>query len=511
MKKHDQSPVIKGSAKLAQDIFYAIPRIAACLLITPIYVVQGIYAKYYGLALTTIAGVILFVRLFDAITDPIIGYLSDNYRLKRGTRKPYMILGAIVLISGGYFLYSPPDSVGALYFTFWFIVFFLGFTLFEIPHLAWGGEISHVAHEKTQTFALRTVAGYIGLILFYSIPLLPIWDTTEITPATLEFAAIVSGLMMLPLLYFCMTQVPDGNCFSEQGSIVKKKGSSDKALSAQLLNTLKSVIDNKPLLLFFGAFLFGGSGLGMWLGLIFIYVDAYLGMGVLFSEIYLISLVLSLPGSLVLFGIARYLGKNRAWLLVMVLAIAGFSLNGVLDPENASYWKLLILISCTTLCFVCTEFLAKSMLSDIVDFSAWKFKTYRGSTYFSLYVFIYKATLAIGGALGLAIAGWYGFDPSTTTQTSSGITGLKLSMTWMPILLVGISMIFIALSPITAHRHGIIRRRLDAIASRSKIESGKPQGHNKGTIDALITTRQARSEIPHTVDREDTGINPIKL
>ena len=146
----------------------------------------------------------------------------------------------------------------------------------------------------------------------------------------------------------------------------------------------------------------------------------------------------------------------------------------------------LLLLSITfTSCFICIEFLPQSVLSDIVDYSTWKFRTNRGSTYFALFMFTYKGSFAIGAALGLAIAGWYGFDPSSTSQTESGITGLKLAMTWVPTLFVGISMIFIALSPITARRHGVIRRRLDAIEIRSKRDNRKSCTLDKDATETL--------------------------
>ena len=127
------------------------------------------------------------------------------------------------------------------------------------------------------------------------------------------------------------------------------------------------------------------------------------------------------------------------------------------------------------------------MLSDIIDYSTWKFGTYRGSTYFALFLFIYKGAFAVGGALGLAIAGWYDFDPSSSTaQTETGITGLKLAMTWVPTLLAILSMIFIALSPITARRHNIIRCRLDAREARLKMKKGEIQACDKGATETLL-------------------------
>lgn len=488
MEKHRRLPMINLSDEVVEDSFYALPRVATACIFTPIYIVPGIYAKYYGLSLTTIAGVILFARLFDAITDPIIGYLSDKFRLKRGTRKPAMILGAIVLIGSGYFLYSPPDDVSAAYLAFWFIVFYLGYTLFEIPHLAWGGEISQGTHAKTQTYTLRALAAYCGLVLFYSIPLLPIWETTDITPKTLEFAAIFSGLLMLPLLYLCMKRVPDGSCYSEEPSTVDKRGQLAKASFPQFTKTVKSVIHNKPLLLFFGAFLFAGIGMGSWYGLLFNYVDAYLGMGVLFAKITAVAWAASIPCALIWFRIAKYLGKKNAWLLVMLLAIAAIVYSGFLDPGNAGYWSLLILSITFNLCLICMEFLPQSLLSDIVDYSSWKFRTYRGSTYFALYMFTYKGATAVGSALGFAIAGWYGFDPSSTSQTESGIIGLKLAMICAPPVLVVISIIFIAFSPITTRRHGIIRRRLDALETRSKKENGKSLTFDKGATENILMT-----------------------
>jgi len=448
-------------------VLYALPRISSLSLITPLLIVQGVYAKYYGISLVTIATVILFVRLFDAIIDPVVGYLSDSFKAAHGTRKPFMMAGAVVLVVSGYFLYSPPENVTVFYFAFWFALIYVGFTLFEIPHLAWGGEISPGTHEKTKIFNLRTAAGYSGLALFYGLPLLPLWKTSEITPEVLHFSAIVSSLLMLPLLFLCMKFVPNQpSAVSDiplAESAMKDSVSPEnnsKLDAGSLQATLHSILYNKPLLIFYAAFLFTGLALGMWLGLLFIFIDVYLGKGDIFAETYLISCLIGVGSAGMWVYVSSSMGKKYTWLVVSLLGTGCFLLTGWMEPTNATYWSLMALLAMKSLFFVGIESMPQSILSDIIDYTRLKFKIYRDSTYFSLYLFIYKGSTALGAALGLGVAGLYGFNPTTTIQTASGVFGLILMMAWIPGILILFAMVFIYLLPINARRHRIIQSRL---------------------------------------------------
>ena len=74
----------------------------------------------------------LIARLFDAISDPIIGKVTDNYYLRKGTRKPFIRVGGMLLIVSAYFLYVPVDFLyqasKEIYFLCSFIAFYLGYT-----------------------------------------------------------------------------------------------------------------------------------------------------------------------------------------------------------------------------------------------------------------------------------------------------------------------------------------------------------------------------------------------
>ncbi|MDB4032586.1 MFS transporter, partial [Porticoccaceae bacterium] len=164
---------------------YAMPVMAVHFLYGPVAILQGIYAKYFGVALTTIASVILIARLFDAFSDPLIGYVSDSYCRRVGNRKPFIVFGAILLVVSSYFLYVPIDPelvtsdtrISKMYFLGWFLAFYLSFTLFEIPHLAWGGEIAKNSLQKNSIYTFRTLFMFLGHILFFLLPLLPVFNS----------------------------------------------------------------------------------------------------------------------------------------------------------------------------------------------------------------------------------------------------------------------------------------------------------------------------------------------
>lgn len=463
----------KTFSKVSIYLAYSAPHITTYWLIAPVGVVQGIYAKYYGLSLTTIAAIVLVARLFDAITDPLIGYLSDRYYRYSGTRKPFMLTGGLLFILSSYFLYVPPLQVTAIYFITWFMAVYLAWTLFEIPHIAWAGDLALNSQDKTKIYSFRSIAGYFGQLLFYSVPLLPIFPTREITPETLRVSVIAAGTLMALFLYYCLKVTPDRSNPLRKTNVdsPNRKVSSDvislKTMRSRklLVLLLSSFSINRPLFLFICAYLFNSISAGMWFGLIFIYVDAYLNLGAQFAQMFIIAFAVGIITTPFWCKIANSLGKKNAWLLAMVLIISSFIYTGTLTPGNTDFRDLLALKTMQTIGYSCMLAIAPAMVSEISDYGKWKTGSDQTATYFSLYTFCMKASGAIGLALGLSIAGWYNFDASASIHSEYSVDGLILAITWVPLVFGCIATIFIALSPINIHRHTIIRRRLDASKS----------------------------------------------
>lgn len=140
----------------------AVPTIPAYVLL-PSY-----YGDDLGLGLAITGAILLLVRMIDMATDPLIGWLSD----RSGNRKIWVGIGAIIAGVGLWNLFTPPDQPDAMYLLIWASVLFFGWTMFQVPYLAWGADLSGDYRERTLLTALREGAGLIGILLAGGIPVL---------------------------------------------------------------------------------------------------------------------------------------------------------------------------------------------------------------------------------------------------------------------------------------------------------------------------------------------------
>ncbi len=448
----------------AQLFHYALPMGAITYLSGPIAILQGIYAKYYGLSLSTIASILLIANLFDAVTDPLVGYYSDRYQARRGTRKPFMLSGGLLFILGAYYLFFPPEQLSSLYVLTWFVVFYLGMTLFNIPHQAWGSELSPSAKSSTRLFTWRAVIMYGGGLLFYATPQLPLFETREFTPEVLKWSVLFAASLLVPSLCLCLYFVPNGRRLEDERKDKRKPArpaASTPTLHREPPALLTAVFCNRPLLLFLAAFLCSGIGMGVWAGLLFIFVDTYLGFGQEYSLIAMAGMVFAMAVMPFWSFVATRVGKTYAWAIGVATMALGIFCMSIPVPMQGQWVLMSAIIIAINVGGSAIVVCAPALLSDIVDYGTWKFGRDYAGTYFSSYSLVSKSNIAIGSAAGLMIAGHYGYDPSVSGNTAEAIFGLQVATVWLPTLLLLCSLFFILAIPITARRHALIRKALD--------------------------------------------------
>jgi GPH family glycoside/pentoside/hexuronide:cation symporter len=125
-----------------KKIAYAAPAFALAIVGIPVYVyIPKFYTDVVGVNIAILGYLLLAVRLFDAITDPAIGFLSDRTQTRFGRRRPYIAGGAILLSLSMYFLFNPPEA-SPLFETVWFGItvfcLFLFWTAVVVPYESLG-------------------------------------------------------------------------------------------------------------------------------------------------------------------------------------------------------------------------------------------------------------------------------------------------------------------------------------------------------------------------------------
>ena len=441
-----------------QALAFSAPSIGFTFFMGPMGVIQGIYAKYYGMALTTLAAVLLIGRIFDAVTDPLIGYYSDRYRARTGTRKPFILAGGLCLIPSSYFLFGPPADVSVVYFTLWSLLFYLALTFKGIPMYAWASELRSDSVERTTLFTVLAFVNQCGFLLFFLIPFLPMFATSEITPETLRVSVVIGAILVLLGLYCALKYVPNGPPPVLEESVEKDKSHQPKTTFFKVMyNVVKG---NKPFQVFIFAYLCYGLGVGMFLGLFFIFVDAFLGRGELFATLSVIGMVAGLLLTPVVYKIVLILGKKNTWLMAAVTVLSGIVYLGQLSPSEGVFVELVIVYGIMTLGGVCSAVIAMPMLSDTVDCGLLSDKTERRGSYFAIYTLMVKTQSALGLSLGLALAGWLGFDATVTTHDESSAFAIHMAISWIPAVILALGLFFIWRYPLDEHRCAIIARRL---------------------------------------------------
>jgi GPH family glycoside/pentoside/hexuronide:cation symporter len=427
---------------------YAIAVAPISMLTSLLYtVLPGMYAKFFGVPLAAVAIITLATRLGDAAIDPLVGYWSDRWRAAGGSRRPFVLAGALTMAVAAWMLAFPPLQYAGAWLGVWSFVLLAGWSVFEIPHAAWGGELARGYDERSRVFGARAAAFYAGGFALFLVPLVASRTTSSFTPATLYIvAAVATGLLLitLPLLYSLPTPPP---------------------LTAQSVHAhsvravLRSVVRNQPLLGFLVAYAMLSLAMGMYYGLLFLYVDVHLGLTERVAVVFAVASPIGMAATPLWYAAAKRFGKRSAWLYSMAVIAALLCASGFLNPGPMAFVFILVLTLLMYAMFAATAVLAPAILADIADYGRWKFGEDPAGSYYAALTFLAKSVVAAGGSLGLGLAAAFGFDAAGSPSEVAEV-GIKLAFAWVPSALVVAALPLIWRLPITPSRLRAIQHRL---------------------------------------------------
>ena len=418
-------------------------------------------------------GVLFFLpRLSDALTDPIMGFVSDNTKSRWGRRRPYIFVGAIVAGLAYVFMWQIDPENGETYNFVYFLslafVFYLGLTIFATPYVAMGYEMSTDFHERTR---LMAVAQWIGQWAWVIVPWfwVIIYDQ-ELYPdgavAGARSLAVWVGLgcmvmAMVPAV-FCKTQPVDPASLEQlsRANLKKNAASLVRGFGATLrlrefrqicvatflvFNAFQTVAGMSFFIIVWHMFN-GDTGASdkwpTWFGTVAALATTFLAIPV----VTLLSQSLGKRNAFVisqgvsLLGYAAFwwcFDPGRPWLMFLPLPLFAFGIGGLFT-------------------------IMMSMTADVCDLDELNTGARREGVFGAVYWWMVKVGFAAAGLGGGVIMKLVGFDGGAAEQPAGAVTGLRLAYSLLPMLGTAVAIAVMWRYDLTEERSREIRRELAA-------------------------------------------------
>jgi Na+/melibiose symporter-like transporter len=428
---------------------YSLPAMSISLFMLPMnIVIPAFYAANTQATLTGIGLVAGFARLFDAITDPLIGYLSDSTRSRFGPRKPWLVGGMVIGAISVYFLFQPPPEAGLLYYIVCSTGVFLGFTLFEIPNRAWGMELSHDYLGRARISTYLAVFFALGSLIFWVIPIAmsPYTGTTAITPAGMT-GIVWFFIILFPIsTLMSVSFVPQGVRYTDSGG--------------GLLSLIRSIRNNKPLWRYCSGILFWGVGNGAFSAVILIIFADYLKLDTHFPFMMVVFFVVQTATMPIWMKLIGHFGKHRSLAFSWLIDIASRAIVLFFVPGEVNIYLVYGLVVITAALNGASYIAPMAILGDVIDYDTLKTGKNRAASFAALNSLLVKISMAIGLAVALPTLGLFGYEMGVEADSMARL-GLMICYVGIPTVTYLIAAWLFWFFPIDARRHSIIIRRIE--------------------------------------------------
>jgi len=435
---------------------YALPALAVALPTIPVYIhLPALYGVQLGLGLATTGLVLLIARIFDTVTDPLIGILSDRLHIRGNRRKPWIAVGAVIAGLGLFKLLNPPGGIDGGYLLGWSLVLYAGWTMVAVPYMAWGAELSDDYNERTRITSWREGLALLGIVGAGALGAVTAglgWTEAESTGAV-AWLAVGLGVVVFPLLLW---GVPDGAAPNVRKSPVNWR---------RLRGGLRSLFSNQLFLRLLAAWFLNGLANGIPAALFFIYLEHGLGAGPDVRPLFVVAYFVAAIGAIPLWScLSRRLGKHRTWCWAMIAACTAFVVVPFIPTGNFAAFAVVCVV--TGMALGADLALPPAIQADVVDYDRLRTDEERTGLQFALWGMSTK--LALAAAVGVALPGVeaWGFDPAAPTE--AGITALTVIYALIPVVIKTTAIAAVWRFPLTAEKYAVVRRQLRRTGRRPR-------------------------------------------
>lgn len=368
-----------------------------------------------GLAAGLAGTAVMAGKLWDAVTDPLMGYLSDRTRTRWGRRRPFIFAGAVPLMLAMWFFFTSPSFPGQIALAVWAALALMllntAYTVVNIPYSSLTPELTSDYHERSSLNGYRFAFATVGTIL----------GAAAVQPIVGAFSSKRAGFSAAGLI---LGAVMAAAALATAFSVREKKLPDDEVPTGGFFKTYLSVFGNRPYLILIGAYALNITGLNFLQGIL-VYYTKYVyrdeGLTTVAMVLLLLVAMACIPLSVL---VSKKIGKKRTYqasFAVLALGCAAIYLFGhTLGP---TFFLGMMVWAGIGIGF--GNVMPWAMLPDAVEYDALKSGQRKEGAFYGMWTFVSKVGQSISILTAGAVLSLGGYI-ADAAQSASSLGAIRL-------------------------------------------------------------------------------------